>query len=182
MIRARDPCWSIRTPTGEPPKPLPVTPAREPPGWDEGIDPLAGWGVITRPESEYQFDQSVDWYGLRTAPIKAAFRSRCCGAVRATRALSHVGFTSSASPASGCGPSPECRHQAALPPALPASRVPAIVRPISSWEGCLFYPLSLAPAWEREARAGASRVQFRGRTVHRVQNPRLSPISLSAMA
>ena len=46
---------------GEPTRPPPITPARGPPAWDEGIEPLPDWDAVAQPEPEYQFDHTIDW-------------------------------------------------------------------------------------------------------------------------
>jgi hypothetical protein len=42
---------------GEPAAPPRVDPARGPPPWDDGRDPLPDWDVMAQPELVYRFDQ-----------------------------------------------------------------------------------------------------------------------------
>ena len=50
----------ILTHIGEPPKPPPITPARGPLSWDEGIEPLPDADAMEKSEPEYQFGRSFD--------------------------------------------------------------------------------------------------------------------------
>jgi hypothetical protein len=46
---------------GEPASPLPISPARGPPGWED-FDPSQGAApVLSEPPPEYGFDQRVIW-------------------------------------------------------------------------------------------------------------------------
>lgn len=45
----------------EPLRPPPITPARGPPDWDEGLDPLPDWDVLAPSEPEFAFDQRISW-------------------------------------------------------------------------------------------------------------------------
>ena len=64
FITEAAPVEPILTHIGEPPKPPPITSARGPPGWDEGIEALPNWDAMAQSEPKYQFDQSVDLVGV----------------------------------------------------------------------------------------------------------------------
>ena len=46
---------------GEPAQPPPVAPARDPPAWEEGSEPVALLDSIAQPEPDFQFDQTLSW-------------------------------------------------------------------------------------------------------------------------
>ena len=46
---------------GEPAQPPPIAPARGPPAWEEEAEPLPLLDSLAQPESDFQFDQTVNW-------------------------------------------------------------------------------------------------------------------------
>jgi len=47
---------------GEPAEPRPITPARGPPAWNDGLaDAVPECDTLAQPEPEYLFDQQVQW-------------------------------------------------------------------------------------------------------------------------
>ncbi len=52
----------IFNPIGDPVQPPPITPARGPPMWDDGLmHAVPDWDALAQPEPEYVFDQQVQW-------------------------------------------------------------------------------------------------------------------------
>jgi hypothetical protein len=46
---------------GEPPRPLPISPARGPHAWDEAPEPVPDWDLVAQPEPALEFDPRIAW-------------------------------------------------------------------------------------------------------------------------
>jgi hypothetical protein len=53
------PVERILTHIGEPPRPPPIAPARGPPAWDDGPEPVPDWDLFGQPEPDVEFDRRV---------------------------------------------------------------------------------------------------------------------------
>jgi len=61
FITEAAPVERIPTHMGEPPRPPPITPARGPPAWDDGPEPMPDWDLLQQPKSDFEFDQRIAW-------------------------------------------------------------------------------------------------------------------------
>ncbi|MGB5832430.1 MAG: hypothetical protein WBG92_10625 [Thiohalocapsa sp.] len=61
FIAETAPVEQILNHISEPPRPLPITPARGPPAWEDVPEPIPGWDCLKQPEPDFEFDQRVSW-------------------------------------------------------------------------------------------------------------------------